>query len=377
MKAKKFLLIAVITTLLFTAGTINSSGSRLKDISKKINSTESTLNKDKKKIAEIDKVMQSLKVQIEKTEGDIIKLKADILSIGEEIKDVDKKLKVSEKDLADMRDDLSKRLRNMYKSGNIGFVDVILTSEDVDELLSNAELVKKIYSGDRDMVEKIKKEYDNIKDSKDRLSKLRTGLKEKEEEMGNKKQAIKNTLRDYAGKKGTLSAKNVKTKNLLASLHEDRNDILNSASSQGGNSASEIHYSRGRYSKGNMAWPCGGRGDVVCGFGPRICPFHGYEIHSGIDIALPYGTEVVAAKSGVVSLSGWNGGFGKCVKIYHGGGISTLYGHNSSLLVHQGQRVKKGQVIARVGSTGASTGPHCHFSVIKNGSFVNPMNYLK
>ena len=192
MKAKKFLLIAVITTLLFTAGTINSSGSRLKDISKKINSTESTLNKDKKKIAEIDKVMQSLKVQIEKTEGDIIKLKADILSIGEEIKDVDKKLKVSEKDLADMRDDLSKRLRNMYKSGNIGFVDVILTSEDVDELLSNAELVKKIYSGDRDMVEKIKKEYNNIKAGKDRLSKLRTGLKEKErhsecEECKNKK----------------------------------------------------------------------------------------------------------------------------------------------------------------------------------------------
>jgi murein DD-endopeptidase MepM/ murein hydrolase activator NlpD len=102
------------------------------------------------------------------------------------------------------------------------------------------------------------------------------------------------------------------------------------------------------------------------------------SFHSGIDISGggAYGKTIVAADGGVVVYAGWKNGYGECVQINHGNGLQTLYGHASRLLVSSGQKVSKGQAIARVGSTGNSTGPHCHFEVIKNGSKVNPLKYV-
>ena len=95
-----------------------------------------------------------------------------------------------------------------------------------------------------------------------------------------------------------------------------------------------------------------------------------------MDFAAPSGSKCVAAGSGTVIFSGWYGGYGNAVIIDHGGGITTLYGHNSSLLVSKGQQVTQGQQIAKIGSTGNSTGPHCHFEVRINGSHTNPAAYL-
>ena len=101
------------------------------------------------------------------------------------------------------------------------------------------------------------------------------------------------------------------------------------------------------------------------------------KTHTGIDIGASHGTNIYAAASGTVLVSGWNsGGYGNYVVIDHGGGITTLYGHCSTLLVSSGQTVTKGQVIAKVGSTGMSTGPHLHFEVLKNGAHTNPMAYF-
>lgn len=101
------------------------------------------------------------------------------------------------------------------------------------------------------------------------------------------------------------------------------------------------------------------------------------KMHEGIDIAASRGTTIVAADSGKVAYAGWRSGYGLCVMISHGHGLQTLYGHASKLYVKVGQNVKKGQKIAAVGSTGHSTGPHCHFEVRKNGSPVNPLRYIK
>ncbi|MDD6236495.1 MAG: peptidoglycan DD-metalloendopeptidase family protein [Clostridiales bacterium] len=105
-------------------------------------------------------------------------------------------------------------------------------------------------------------------------------------------------------------------------------------------------------------------------------PFGGARRHGGIDIAAPHGTAIYAAESGTVSLARWNGSYGNCVVIDHGNGIQTLYGHSSKLLVKVGQQVKKGDVIALVGSTGRSTGNHCHFEIHKGGSRINPAPYI-
>lgn len=117
---------------------------------------------------------------------------------------------------------------------------------------------------------------------------------------------------------------------------------------------------------------------ISAGFGYRKNPFtsRGSEFHKGVDFAASYGTTVSATGDGIVSFAGWNAGYGRMVIISHGYGLSTLYAHNSKLLVKQGDKVKKGQAIAKVGNTGRSTGTHLHYEVKLNGKNVNPANYF-
>lgn len=123
-------------------------------------------------------------------------------------------------------------------------------------------------------------------------------------------------------------------------------------------------------------WPC--LGFFSSPFGHRIHPIYGTgRFHAGCDISAPTGTPVRATAAGTVVTSGWLGGYGNTIEIEHGGGLRTLYGHNSELLVPVGTHVAKGQVVAKVGSTGASTGPHCHYEVHIGGDATDPAPYLK
>lgn len=115
--------------------------------------------------------------------------------------------------------------------------------------------------------------------------------------------------------------------------------------------------------------PC--RGGIVSAFGMR-----GGRMHEGVDIAAGYGSPVVAAAGGTVGSTGWRGGYGNIIEIRHQGGLVTRYAHLSSINVHSGQQVKRGQLIGRVGATGHATGPHLHFEVIINGRLLNPANYM-
>ena len=126
-------------------------------------------------------------------------------------------------------------------------------------------------------------------------------------------------------------------------------------------------------SKGYYIWPASGR--ITSYFGSRYI-FGSTSYHSGIDIKVSYGQTIVAADGGTVTFSGWKGTYGKLVIIKHDNGTLTYYAHNSSLLVSAGQKVYQGQQIAKGGSTGRSTGNHCHFEIRVNGTAVNPLNYL-
>ncbi|TDX52720.1 peptidoglycan DD-metalloendopeptidase family protein [Orenia marismortui] len=127
--------------------------------------------------------------------------------------------------------------------------------------------------------------------------------------------------------------------------------------------------------KKDFIWPV--RGRISSGYGWRVHPIlNKKHFHGGLDIAVKRGTSVKAAKSGVVLGSGWVSGFGKTVTIDHGNGVVTLYAHNSRLLVKQGQRVNQGQIIAKSGSTGRSTGPHVDFRILIDNKPVNPLKYL-
>jgi murein DD-endopeptidase MepM/ murein hydrolase activator NlpD len=125
------------------------------------------------------------------------------------------------------------------------------------------------------------------------------------------------------------------------------------------------------------AWPVDGSW-ISSGFGERMDPFTGHQtIHEGIDIAARFGNPIYATGDGVVSMAGEKAGYGSVVELTHESGLATRYAHVSAILVKEGDRVKKGQEIARVGTTGRSTGPHLHFEVLRNGQQVNPSPYLR
>lgn len=137
----------------------------------------------------------------------------------------------------------------------------------------------------------------------------------------------------------------------------------------------------GTYNGGKMAWPLPGHKTISSNYGYRIRPNYGTrQFHGGIDIPAPYGTSILAAAAGTVVLAGYNGSYGNCIIISHGKSIWTLYGHQSSLLVKNGQRVSAKQKIGKVGSTGNSTGNHLHFEVRKgansSSSHTSPWNYV-
>ena len=127
---------------------------------------------------------------------------------------------------------------------------------------------------------------------------------------------------------------------------------------------------------GSMMWPCPSCHYITSQFGWRYHPiYQTQKYHSGVDIGASYGATIVAADGGTIITAGSVSGYGNCVVINHGNGITTLYGHMSSIAVSVGQKVSKGQTIGYVGSTGNSTGPHLHWEVTVNGVRQNPLNY--
>lgn len=134
-------------------------------------------------------------------------------------------------------------------------------------------------------------------------------------------------------------------------------------------------YQRKLASRTPSIWPC--KGELTSGFGNRIHPVYGYgRFHGGCDFTTAHGTPINATAAGVVCHSDWLGGYGKVVEIDHGNGLKTLYAHCSELAVKKGQKVEKGQMIARVGTTGLSSGPHCHYEVRRGEKQIDPKPYL-
>jgi murein DD-endopeptidase MepM/ murein hydrolase activator NlpD len=136
-----------------------------------------------------------------------------------------------------------------------------------------------------------------------------------------------------------------------------------------------IEHRRAKWASTPSIWPV--KGWVTSGFGPRISPFTGHPaMHRGVDISVPANTPFVAPANGVVTLARWDGGLGNAIKIDHGYGYQTVYGHLNKILVRHGQRVKRGDVIGLVGNTGLSTGPHLHYQVSVNSAPANPLRYV-
>lgn len=265
-----------------------------------------------------------------------------------------------------------KRLRAIYINGQINYLDVLLGAKDFSDFSSRMYLLQKIISSDIELLEQLKKDEEEINTRQTQLEASMKEIKAAEAELENKTARV-NKLKEqrahilYAAQEEEQQSQ-YEYDRLLA-ISENIAAMLRNMEASGGGAAADSG------GTGRFMWPC--RGEITSYYGWRTHPIFGTtKYHSGMDIAVDYGTPIYAADSGTVVYSGWLGGYGYCVMIDHGGGLVTLYGHNQGLNVNEGQYVNKGTVIAYAGSTGYSTGPHCHFEVRLHGEVTEPLDYL-
>lgn len=342
----------------------------IEDVSAKLKQIQADLDAANARLQSIQTKQAEINAQIAQTQNEIVKMEAYLKT---------------------RQDVLNRRVRAIYMHGQLNYLEVILGANSFSDFANRVELLKRVIRSDYNLILEIQKQKAAIEAKKAQLEedkrqldalaaeaeKTRQEIAKKKTEQQKVLDAAKSNKAAAAQMEQDLNAQLASVRNLiqqrLAAAEAARQAAQQQAASDDeGGGGSDDNYVQGT---GAMGWPCSG--PITSPFGYRTHPIFGTTIfHAGIDIGVDYGTPIHAADSGVVVYSGWISGYGNAVIIDHGGGISTLYGHNQSLAVSEGQSVSKGSVIAYAGSTGNSTGPHCHFEVDVNGSPVNPMGYL-
>lgn len=342
----------------------------IEDVSAKLKQIQADLDAANARLQSIQTKQAEINAQIAQTQNEIVKMEAYLKT---------------------RQDVLNRRVRAIYMHGQLNYLEVILGANSFSDFANRVELLKRVIRSDYNLILEIQKQKAAIEAKKAQLEedkrqldalaaeaeKTRQVIAKKKAEQQKVLDAAKSNKAAAAQMEQDLNAQLASVRNLiqqrLAAAEAARQAAQQQAASDDeGGGGSDDNYVQGT---GAMGWPCSG--PITSPFGYRTHPIFGTTIfHAGIDIGVDYGTPIHAADSGVVVYSGWISGYGNAVIIDHGGGISTLYGHNQSLAVSEGQSVSKGSVIAYAGSTGNSTGPHCHFEVDVNGSPVNPMGYL-
>lgn len=309
----------------------------------------------------------------------------------------------TERDYEQKRRRLERRIRDIYINGQISYIDVLFGAHDFGDFLTRMDLLKRVLYHDADLVTAVLQYKEDIKslgvilEDDKRLQAEQVRLAEKAKNNKQKKVDEQQALLDrmehdkdlYNRRYDEMMAASKQVEKLIQ--ESKYRMAAEQAAREQREAERKARLERERLAReqkengylsdyvpvgaGEMIYPL--QGPITSEFGWRTHPiFGGSKFHSGIDIGGDYGMEIRAARGGVVNHAGWIDGYGNTVMIEHGGGLVTLYGHNQSLAVSVGETVKQGQVIAYCGSTGNSTGPHCHFEVRLNGEAVSPYDYL-
>ena len=328
------------------------------------------------------------------------------------IEENQEKLQAIEVEYTERHDKLEKRVRDIYINGQISYLDVMFGAQDFEDFLTRMDLLKRVMIQDSELVNSVLAYRNEIQEigrqlEQDRLRQAeQTMIAEDAKDVKLSKVAEQQALIDMM--ENDKDTYNRQYDEMIAASNQVAQMIQESKyrkaaeearrqqeeemrrQAEAARQAAQEQQPQGDYetsddgdyqayipatNSGAMIWPL--TGPITSEFGWRSHPiFGGQRFHSGIDIGGDYGLPIHAAQSGIVSHAGWIDGYGNTVMIEHGGGIVTLYGHNEGLAVDVGQYVNQGDVIAYCGSTGNSTGPHCHFEVRLNGEPVSPFNYL-
>jgi len=370
-------LILVVVLVLLAFRPVDVSASSISDL-------QQQMKENNKKIEELKAERKRLANEKASTSNEIAKLDLELASLNAEadglqleINDLNVKIEANgvaiEKLGVEIDENnliLEQRLRTSYKRGDVGYIEIILNSENLIDALTRMDMIQLIVREDVNLLKDIQEQKTNLEELKVQQE------KEKAEVVAAKGKLIE--------KKKQVEASQNSKEVYMAELQNNMKEMqaleerMLKANTEVEKKIQQLQL-ESEYTGGIMMWPLpANQKRITSYFGKRIHPLYGYWTnHRGIDIACPYNTEVYAANSGVVIVAEKHWSYGNYVIIDHGGKIATVYGHNTKLLVSVGQNVNKGDVIALSGSTGESTGPHLHFEVRKNGVVVDPIPYVK
>ena len=343
---------------------------------------EEQQNQIVQEVADLDAQATAIQTEITKKQDEADELEADI-------KDTQKHLNEAQKAQDKQYEAMKQRIQYLYEEGEMEYVDAFITSVSFTDLLNKSEYIDQISEYDQKQLTKLIKNKNEIaayeadlEADLRQVESVKTDLENDnarlQEVIDKKQEDIDRYSDDIDAQKSLMAKFTAQREEAERRIAEIARQEMNRARANGGGvyTPDGKVYDTSKY-KGRFMWPVSTGGVITDEFGYRDAPTAGASTyHQGLDIGCDYGTDIVAADDGTVVMSGYNGGAGNMVMISHGDGICTVYMHNSQLCVNVGEKVVKGQVIAKAGSTGVSTGPHCHFGVSIDGTYVNPHDFL-
>lgn len=368
---------------------VENAKSKISSLEEEKKKTEAAIKELETLKSDTEKYVRSLDAQLDSLDSELSRLENDISAKTKSIEETGVRLEEAGETERQQYESMKLRIKYMYEKGDSSFLDLLLQSESMSELLNRAEYIQKISEYDRKMLDEYVAVKESIARDKAQLETEKTelvALQEKTEAkqasveaLVNEKTAELQKVNSQIGAKTAeaeayekdIKAQEDQIKKIEAELKRQEEEAKKKAEAAG--------KTYNTVSLGNISfiWPCPASSRITSSFGDRESPTAGASTnHKGIDIGAPTGSNIVAAAGGTVTISTYSYSAGNYVMINHGGGVSTVYMHCSKLLVSVGDTVKKGDVIAKVGSTGYSTGPHLHFGIRQNGTYVNPSKYV-
>jgi len=348
--------------------TIDDLKNNLSGVRDELDAAKSEYDKAVKEFKALESQIATLEAQIAETEAEIEALQAEISEYSNQLFDLTQRIVDLDLEIFDESSAINKRLRIMYMTDDQSMLAVVLGSENFIDLMSNLEMVRRIHESDKAFLAELERKLDEVERKKAEVEEIEAKLKIQHIALQDYKDQLDADKAALA-----VAQKRVKEIRDAAAAEIDR---LEKESKRIEQELVNMTSQWGDYAGGAMAWPV--IGPVTSEYGMRYHPITGrYTMHTGIDIGGRSGTPIHAGADGIVYFAGWNGGgYGNLVMIDNGSGIVTMYAHCSGFAVSKGTVVHRGDVIAYVGSTGSSTGPHLHFEVRVSGAHQNPRGWL-
>lgn len=354
--------VSLSSTIKTLEAEIDDIENKIQKYSNNISSAQSTIEAQLEYKAQLDETIILLSEKIEKATELSTQYELAIADVGANI--IQK-----ESDVDALYESFRQWLRMIYEYGDVSYIEIILSSENFSEFLASTERISNMMEYQNTLMDNLQAEIAALEKESSSLEVYRQAAEHTKNELEKDKEK-QSTLMQNAESYVVKLKSNIELWEQLQEKEETEREEFKAELEQ----ALKLQAQQNNaYVGGEFMWPLDlGWKTISSPFGYRSYPWSGY--HSGIDIPATGGQDIFAANDGKVVTATWHSSYGYYVVIDHGGGIATLYAHCSKLLTSQGRYVTQGDVIALVGTTGASTGNHLHFEVLENGKSVNPLD---